>query len=126
MGLIARFLEARGITTLCLTSAWSITALVNPPRAAFLDFPLGHAAGRPQQQVEQLAILSDALPLLETIDQSGEIVPLPYAWGTPWKNLDLDADVDWPLRLRTPQYQSGSDQAAAVNNHGVAALALAS
>jgi NAD(P)-dependent dehydrogenase (short-subunit alcohol dehydrogenase family) len=40
-------LEAAGVPTICLTAAHSITASVNPPRAAFVDLPLGNTAGRP-------------------------------------------------------------------------------
>ena len=122
MGLIARFLEAQGFATLSLTAAWSITASVNPPRAAFLDFPLGYTAGRPNQPEEQLNILADALTLFEKTEQSGDIVPLPYGWGSNWKHLDLDGDVDWPPRYKTLQYQSETDRDAALKTHGKAAI----
>ena len=49
MGLVARFLEKAGFPTICLTAARSITESVNPPRAAFVDMPLGYTAGRPNE-----------------------------------------------------------------------------
>jgi len=61
VGLVARSAEAAGIPTLCLASALDITRAVNPPRAAFLDFPLGHTAGKPGDPELQRAILADAL-----------------------------------------------------------------
>ena len=61
MGLIAREIEARGIPTLSMTSALSITKAANPPRAAYLDFPLGHTAGKPHQPLLNRAIVRDAL-----------------------------------------------------------------
>ena len=57
VGLIARAVEAAGIPTLSMTSAWSITASVNPPRAAFVDYPLGHTTGQPHDRADQLRIV---------------------------------------------------------------------
>ena len=61
MGLVARHVEAAGIPTLCMTSAQDITRAVNPPRAAFLDFPLGHTTGKPHEPDLQRRILVQAL-----------------------------------------------------------------
>ncbi len=72
--------EAAGIPTLCMTSALDITQAVKPPRAVFLNFPLGHQTGKPHQPDLQRRILSDALRAFETIDKPGTIVELPYVW----------------------------------------------
>jgi D-proline reductase (dithiol) PrdB len=119
VGLIARALEALGVPTLCLTSAWSITASVKPPRSVFLDFPLGHTAGRPDRPREQCEIMRDALRTFETIDEPGTIVPLPYAWGEDWKAAAGGPRGDQrTTRQATPQYQSEDDRAAAVGRFG--------
>ena len=47
-----------------LTSALSITASVNPPRAVFVDYPLGHTAGKPDDVESQDAIVRAALDQL--------------------------------------------------------------
>jgi D-proline reductase (dithiol) PrdB len=47
VGLIARAIEALGIPTIALTSCRDITVKVRPPRACFLDYPLGNNAGIP-------------------------------------------------------------------------------
>jgi hypothetical protein len=81
VGLIARSLEAAGVPTTSLTSAWSITAAVNPPRAAFVDHPLGRTAGKPHDRAGQRRIVTGALRLLESTDQPGRIVDLGERWG---------------------------------------------
>ncbi|MPY91655.1 MAG: hypothetical protein GEV08_00920 [Acidimicrobiia bacterium] len=116
-----------GIPTLSLTSAFSITRSVNPPRAAFVDFPLGHTAGRPDDPLGQHALLTKALAAFEGIDRPGTIVDLGEYWG----------DDDWradPMgggrgggggggdtrtqRHDTPQYQSEEDARAAAARLG--------
>lgn len=115
MGLIARALESAGIPTLCMTSALSITRSVNPPRAAFLDFPLGHTTGRANEPDEQHSILLDALRAFETHSEPGAITELPYTWpgGDEWKDIgqrepgEHDERVG---RVDTPQYQTERDR----------------
>lgn len=121
MGLIAREIEARGIPTLSMTSALSITRSVAPPRAAFLDYPLGHTTGKPHEPALQRSILLDALRAFETIQEPGGIVSLPYEWDDDgaWKDRvmrpDPRAKSDAPADDRTsrhdaPQYQFEADR----------------
>ncbi|MCZ6710328.1 MAG: selenoprotein B, partial [Gammaproteobacteria bacterium] len=81
VGLIAREIEARGIPTICMSSAYSITASVNPPRAAYLDFPLGHTAGKPNDKPLQRKIMIDTLSALDSIQVPGTIRELGYEWS---------------------------------------------
>lgn len=131
MGLIARTIEAAGIPTLSMTSALSITRSVNPPRAAFLDFPLGHTTGKAHDRALQRSILKDALAAFHAIDTPGDIVHLDYAWSTDdaWKDAVMrpragsgagagraseastaSAEDDRAPRHDTPQYQSDEDR----------------
>ncbi|PWB79363.1 MAG: hypothetical protein C3F08_06960 [Candidatus Methylomirabilota bacterium] len=80
MGLFARAIEEAGIPTVTLSSALDITSSVKPPRAAFVNFPLGHQAGKPFDVQGQTRIALDALHLLETATTPGTIVRLPYKW----------------------------------------------
>lgn len=93
MGLIARQLEAAGIPTLSMSSARTITAAVNPPRAAFLDYPLGHTTGKANEPEERRAILHDALSIFETATSPGTIVDLDYRWSDndSWKQDPMGA-----------------------------------
>jgi len=106
---------------LSLSSAYSITRSVRPPRAVFLDFPLGHTAGKPGEPELNRDILADALAAFETIDQPGMIVTLPYVWSDDdgWKGRALrETSASAPqdgrnARTATPQYQCEDDAVAA-------------
>lgn len=113
MGLIARHLEGLGYPTTSLSSAWSITASANPPRAAFLNYPLGHTAGRPNELDEQTAVVRAALELLETADAPGQLVPLNLTWPEPWRAKARALSDNRTERHDTPQYQLPADEAAA-------------
>jgi hypothetical protein len=125
VGLIARQLESVGIPTVAMTSAWSITAAVNTPRAAFLDFPLGHTSGPPERPDDQRAIVRDALGLFESVEESGTIVTLGQRWGAPWKHDRATMAGNASARVDSPQYQNDSDRQAAVDRHGGATACVA-
>jgi hypothetical protein len=131
VGLIARAIEAAGIPTVCLTSAWSITAAVWPPRAAFVDHPLGHTAGKPFDPEGQRRIVCGALEVLVDAREPGKIVDLGERWGSDeWREHPLTGgrggggsgraadgaggasagagDGRTP-RFETPQYQTEED-----------------
>ncbi len=80
MGLVARAVEKAGIPTLSMTSALDITRVVKPPRAVFLNFPLGHETGKPHQPELQRSIVRDALLALGSMAEPGSVVTLPYEW----------------------------------------------
>jgi hypothetical protein len=128
VGLIAREIERRGVPTLSMSSAYSITAAVKPPRAAFLDFPLGHTAGKPGDAAGNRAILRAALGAFETLREPGGIVRLPFEWRTDdaWKDSVMRPRVpgagharaagqadDRVERHATPQYQCEADRVLA-------------
>lgn len=73
--------EEAGIPTLSMTSALDITQAVKPPRAVFLNFPLGHQTGKPHQPELQLQIVRDAMVAFVRIDRPGTIIELPYVWN---------------------------------------------
>lgn len=111
-----------------MSSARSITAAVNPPRAVFLDFPLGHTAGRPDDLPGQRHIMIDTLRALDRINVPGTIMPLGYRWSEDetWKDTAMRprrtergedgepgeerATDDRVERFDTPQYQYDADR----------------
>ena len=123
MGLVARALEASGIPTLCLTAAYSITASVNPPRAAFVDLPLGYTAGRPDEPNFQLDLLRKALMAVESATVPGTIVETGIRWSDDesWKDgatsglnngvTVVEGDSRQPRNME-PQYQYEEDRLA--------------
>jgi hypothetical protein len=123
VGLIAREIERRGIATVSLTSAWSITERVNPPRAVYTDFPLGHTAGKPHDRELQRAIMRGALAALAEMTEPGTIRALPHTWSDDdsWKDrvmrlqpeargASAKAQDDRVERHAVPQYQTEQDR----------------
>ena len=114
MCLIARHLEARGLPTLCLGSAHDILAAGRPPRSVFVDYPLGHSAGRPFHPDDQRAVLGAALHGFEAMVQPGEILSLDRRWpgDEDWRSAAVDpgrGDTRQP-RDMTPRYQTEEDR----------------
>ncbi len=89
MGLFARAIEEACIPTVSLSSALDITSAVKPPRAVFVNFPLGHQAGKPFDSDGQRRIILDALHVLETATTPGTLVRLQYKWD------ELDSLDSW-------------------------------
>lgn len=63
-----------------MSSAWDITQNVKPPRAAFVNFPLGNQTGRPGNVEEQISIVRDALTVAYSMTEPGSVTILPYVW----------------------------------------------
>ena len=80
MSLVARVLEAGGISTVTYTNARDIAASAGNPRQIFLNYPLGNPAGRPNDAENQRDVLHAGLKLLEEADKPGIIIDLPYVW----------------------------------------------
>jgi len=118
VGLIARALEAAGVVTTSLTSAWSITASANPPRAAFTDFPLGNTAGPPHEPDVQRQIAARALALVHDATEPGTIVALGHSWPGDWKDEARELRDHRTIREPSPQYQNSADREAAIAKHG--------
>ncbi len=81
MSLVARVLEAGGISTVTYTNARDIAASAGNPRQVFLNYPLGNSAGRPNDPENQRSVLRAGLKLLEDAENPGIIVDLPYTWS---------------------------------------------
>ena len=116
VSLIARHLEARSIPTVCLASALDIIQAGRPPRAVFLDYPLGHTAGRPFDFDDQRAVVGAAMSAFESIVEPGGIVHLDRRWGDDeqWRHRAVGGSGDMRTpRYTTPQYQCESDRIAA-------------
>lgn len=74
-----------------MTSALDITRAVRPPRSVFINFPLGHQTGKPNDPALQRAIVLDALAAAGSISVPGEVVTLPYVWDEQddsWEETD--------------------------------------
>jgi D-proline reductase (dithiol) PrdB len=76
VGLIQRLIEAAGIATISISLSKEVTRKVNPPRAVYTGFPMGHPLGYPGQTLRQIQVLRILLKYLKEIDFPGCMVEL--------------------------------------------------
>ena len=121
-----------------LTSALSISRSVGTPRSVFLDFPLGHTAGKKHESEMQREILIEALSAFQDMKQPGEVRHLPYRWsedeswrenpmagGRKQKSASEEGKDDFRTpRFETPQYQDPEDEEAFEKQHENGACGL--
>ena len=105
-----------------MSSALDITRAVNPPRAAFLDYPLGHTTGKPHEPALQREILLQALDTFTSLTEPGSVKMLPFRWSEDqgWQTTAQRGPDDRLPRYDTPQYQNEEDrQRAEAAGHSV-------
>jgi len=86
-------IEASAIPTLVIGTAYDIIAKVTPPRAAFVDHPVGRTFGPPNDRARNQIILTRALAELPKFGGAGEIHDLGCNWLP-------DASRGWEDELR--------------------------
>jgi D-proline reductase (dithiol) PrdB len=87
ISLVARYLEANGISAVVMGCAKDIVEHAAVPRFLFSDFPLGNSAGKPQDPASQAQTLELALRVLETAPGPQTTVQSPLRWraDAAWK-----------------------------------------
>src|SRR3978361_2059580 len=88
ISLVARHLEAHGISTVVMGCAKDIVEHAAAPRFLFSDFPLGNSAGKPHDLGSQDQTLALALRLLESAAGPQTTMQSPLRWN---------ADGKWKL-----------------------------
>lgn len=85
--LVARHLEANGISTVVMGAAKDIVEHAAVARFVFSDFPLGNSAGRPQDVGSQDLTLELALGVLESATGPRTTMQSPLRWSedAAWK-----------------------------------------
>ena len=81
VSLAARHLEENGIPTVVMGCAKDIVEYVGVPRFLFSDFPLGNAAGRPNDEASQALTLELALKVLESAPGPRTTMQSPLRWS---------------------------------------------
>jgi hypothetical protein len=95
-GVLARAVEQLGVPTTSLTTLRRQAEALSPPRATFLDFPLGCPAGRPRRPEQQRAIVRAALETGASVraDTPWALHLLPFQWDESgdrsWESLVAD------------------------------------
>lgn len=80
MGLLAREIEARGVTTVGLALVKEVAIAARAPRFLYLHWPFGHALGEPGNIAQQRMVLHDMLSMATSAPRPGLVIELPYRW----------------------------------------------
>jgi glycine/betaine/sarcosine/D-proline reductase family selenoprotein B len=81
ISLVARELEANGISTVVMGCAKDIVEHAAVPRFLFSDFPLGNSAGKPHDKASQAQTLELALRLVESAVGPQTTLQSPQRWA---------------------------------------------
>jgi len=80
VGLVARFLENQGFSTVVLTMTPEFNRQVGIPRVAAIEYPFGRPVGQVKDVQGQRDVLLAALSVLEKAQNPGQVVHLPFTW----------------------------------------------
>jgi hypothetical protein len=123
VSLVARHLEANGISTVVMGCAKDIVEHAAVPRFLFSDFPLGNSAGRPHDPQSQKQTLDLALRLLEAAPGAQTTMQSPLRWSADasWKRdyNNIEAMSPDELARRRREFDAQKDAARHVRD-GVA------
>lgn len=94
MGLVQRFLEGNGFSTVTLSWMPGLTRAVGVPRLAGISYPISRPLGAPHDPDGQRAVLRATLALLEDATGPDHYVELPFVWPeTPAQARNASKDV---------------------------------
>jgi len=118
VSLVARHLEANGISTVVMGCAKDIVEHCGVTRFLFSDFPLGNSAGRPHDPGSQETTLELALVLLETAAEPRTTLQSPLKWSesAEWKLDYCNVERLSPEELarRRAEFDRGKEAAKAL------------
>lgn len=80
MPVLARVIEAAGISTVLATMMPEVTERVGAPRIVGVEFPFGHTLGHAGEREEQMRVIRDALRVLRDASEPNTVEHLPYEW----------------------------------------------
>ena len=89
--MLARIIEAAGISTVLVTGMPVWSERMGVPRTLGVEFPYGHPLGRPGDTETQLTVIRAALSLLAEAKETETIRELGLEWP---QDLD-EAKKDW-------------------------------
>lgn len=107
MPVLARTLEAAGLSTIMVTNMPFWAERVGVPRTLAVEFPFGHALGQPCDVAQQMLLIRQALEMLETAEIPGVIVHSPESWPVPKKEATKDWQPVEPsplIKVMTPRF----------------------
>ena len=93
VSLVARHLEANGVSTAVMGCARDIVEECGVARFVFTDFPLGNPCGKPWDSGMQRSIVGSALTLLERAWMPRTTVQTPFVWDNDgWRDAFMRVD----------------------------------
>lgn len=93
VSLVARHLEANGVSTAVMGCARDIVEECGVARFVFTDFPLGNPCGKPWDAGMQRSIVGSALTLLERAWMPRTTVQTPFVWDNDgWRDAFMRVD----------------------------------
>ncbi|MYD97188.1 MAG: hypothetical protein F4X98_07355 [Gammaproteobacteria bacterium] len=101
-----------GLPTLILGSALDILRAGKPPRAKFVNYPLGFESGRFRDRQNQFDVVAEALRGFDEMTSPG-VELLSYEWRQGWDMVHAREKGKLDLRsprTTTPQYQTEEDR----------------
>ena len=95
---LARTLEALGLSTILVTMMPYWAEQVGVPRTLAVEFPFGHTLGQPNNKPQQLRVIFEALKLLDTANTPGAIGHSSEEWPVPQR----EAYKSWQPKEMSP------------------------
>jgi len=93
VSLVARHLEANGVSTVVVGCARDVVEECGVARFVFTDFPLGNPCGKPWDKQMQRSIVKIALNLLERAWMPRTTVQTPFHWeNDTWRDAFMRVD----------------------------------
>ena len=80
MPVLARVIEAAGISTVMVTAMPDLAERVGVPRIVGVEFPFGHTLGHAGDGEEQTKVIRGALRVLRDAREPNTVEHLPYEW----------------------------------------------
>ncbi len=80
MPVLARVIEAAGISTVTVTAMPDLAERLGVPRIVGVEFPFGHTLGHAGEREEQMKVIRDALRVLRDASEPNTVEHLPYEW----------------------------------------------
>ncbi|MBW2545274.1 MAG: hypothetical protein JRD43_07450 [Deltaproteobacteria bacterium] len=87
MGLVARFLETEGFSTIALTPIPEFQRAVGMARVVGIEYPFGRPVGQVHDAEGQREVLLATLSCLEKAEKPGQVFHLPFTWPEPPKEV---------------------------------------
>ena len=94
--MLARTLEAEGLSTILVTMMPYWARRIGAPRTLGVEFPFGHTLGGPHNTAQQMRVIREALTVLESATGPGEIVHSEEKWPVPTEQAIKDWQPEEP------------------------------